>query len=346
MKGKHPTSNIEQPTSNGGAGGRLSAIGCWLFDVRCWMLFFSISVCLSAFGATNAAAITEVSVPPTVPSENPREFYNAGTEKLRAGKLSDAEMLLESSLTKQDERVQPAALFNLGHVRFAQGNEELKKSPDGTTKRSRATTEAGAGAIQKAADALAGNDVQQMVEAYFAGRGVRKEMRAATAAVQRAMEAHGKTLLKWRRALSDFKSAAELNPVDTNAVRNAEIVEQAIAKLVDSMREMQQSAASLGGKRSELNGLLKQLKGRIPAPNAPPGAAGEEDDEDKDGEGLPPEALSGLQESTTGGGREMELKISPEEAGQLLNGIQPDGKLLPMGQGESGKPKDRPRRIW
>jgi transposase-like protein len=346
MKGKHPTSNIEQPTSNGGAGGRLSAIGCWLFDVRCWMLFFSISVCLSAFGATNAAAIPEVSVPPTVTSENPREFYNAGTEKLRAGKLSDAEMLLESSLTKQDERVQPAALFNLGHVRFAQGNEELKKSPDGTTKRSRATTEAGAGAIQKAADALAGNDVQQMVEAYFAGRGVRKEMRAATAAVQRAMEAHGKTLLKWRRALSDFKSAAELNPVDTNAVRNAEIVEQAIAKLVDSMREMQQSAASLGGKRSELNGLLKQLKGRIPAPNAPPGAAGEEDDEDKDGEGLPPEALSGLQESTTGGGREMELKISPEEAGQLLNGIQPDGKLLPMGQGESGKPKDRPRRIW
>ena len=346
MKGKHSTTNIQHRTPDGGVGGRLSAIGCWLFDVRSWMLFFSISVCLSAFGATNAAAIPEVSVPPTVTSENPREFYNAGTEKLRAGKLSDAEMLLESSLTKQDERVQPAALFNLGHVRFAQGNEELKKSPDGTTKRSRATTEAGAGAIQKAADALAGNDVQQMVEAYFAGRGVRKEMRAATAAVQRAMEAHGKTLLKWRRALSDFKSAAELNPVDTNAVRNAEIVEQAIAKLVDSMREMQQSAASLGGKRSELNGLLKQLKGRIPAPNAPPGAAGEEDDEDKDGEGLPPEALSGLQESTTGGGREMELKISPEEAGQLLNGIQPDGKLLPMGQGESGKPKDRPRRIW
>ena len=341
MRKKHPTSNIEQPTSNGGAGGRLSAIGCWL-------LIFFISVCPAAYGATNAAAIPEVSAPPTVTSENPRELYNAGTEKLRAGKLSDAETLLESSLTKQDERVQPAALFNLGHVRFAQGNEELKKTPAAaaTTKRNRAATEAGAGAVQKVAAALAGNDVQQMVEAYFAGRGVRKEMRAATAAVQRAMEAHGKTLLKWRRALSDFKSAAELNPADTNAVRNAEIVEQAIARLVDSMREMQQSAASLGGKRSELNGLLKQLKGRIPAPNAPPGAAGEEDDEDKDGEGLPPEALSGLQESTTGGGREMELKISPEEAGQLLNGIQPDGKLLPMGQGESGKPKDRPRRIW
>src|ERR1035437_2102078 len=98
MKEKHPTTNIQHRTPHGGVGERLSAIGCWLFDVRCWMLFFSISVCLSAFGATNAAAIPEVSAPPTVTSENPRELYNAGTEKLRAGKLSDAETLLESSL--------------------------------------------------------------------------------------------------------------------------------------------------------------------------------------------------------------------------------------------------------
>jgi hypothetical protein len=243
--------------------------------------------------------------------------------------------------------VQPAALFNLGHVRFAQGKEELKKPPSAAanTKRSQAAAEAGAGAIQKAADALAGNDVPQMVEAYLAGRGVRKEMRAATAAVQRALEAHGKTLLKWRRSLSDFKSAAELNPGDTNAVRNAEIVAQAIARLVDSMREMQQSAAGLGGRQAQLGDLLKQLKGRIPAPNAPPGAAGEDGEEDDGGDRPQPESLSGLQEhDDTGGG--LELELSPEKAGELLSGLQPDGKLLPMGQGEAGKPKDRSKRIW
>ncbi|MDD5141631.1 MAG: hypothetical protein PHY43_15390 [Verrucomicrobiales bacterium] len=280
-------------------------------------------------------------------AETARELYNAGTEKLRAEKLSNAETLLESSLSKQEERVQPAALFNLGHVRFAQGNEELKKSPSSATtaRRSQTAADAGADAIQKAANALAGNDVQQMVEAYFAGRGVRKEMRAATAAVQRAMEAHGKTLLKWRRALDDFKSAAELNPADTNAMQNAEIVEQAIARLVDSIREMQQSAAGLGGKQSRLGELLKQLKGRIPAPNAPPGTAGEEDDDGDGGDRPLPESLSGFQEpdNTSGG---LELKISPEKAGELLNGLQPDDKLLPMGQGETGKPKDRSRRIW
>jgi tetratricopeptide (TPR) repeat protein len=302
----------------------------------------------AAFGATGATSGSEDSVPPMVVDENPRELYNAGTEKLRAGKLSDAEDLLESSLAKQNERVQPAALFNLGHVRFAQGNEELKKTPDAaaTAGQTRTAAADGAGAIAKAKDALATNDVQQMVEAYLAGRGMRKEMRAATEAVQHAMEADGKTLLKWRRSLGDFRSAAELNPADTNAVRNAEIVEQAIARLVDSLREMQQAAGNLAGKQSELNGLLKQLKGLIPAPNAPPGAAGEDGDEGEDGDRPLPESLSGLTESTSGGGQEMEVKISPEEAGQLLNTIQPDGKELPMGQGEPGTPKNRSGRIW
>ena len=350
MRGKHPTSNIQHPTPNARAGGRPPANGRWMLDVGCWMFLFLISLCPVALGSTNDATNGDNSIsPPRVVQETGRGFYNAGTEKLRAGKWSDAETLLESSLAKQNERVQPAALFNLGHVRFAQGNEELKKSPDGatTSKRSQVANEAGAGAIQKAADALASNDVQQMVEAYFAGRGVRKEMRAATEAVQRAMEAHGKTLSKWRRSLSDFKSAAELNPTDTNAVHNAEIVAQAIAKLVDSMKQMQQSAAGLNGKKSELGELLKQLKGRIPAPNAPPGAAGEEDEEGDGGERPMPESLSGLQEhDDTGGGQEMELKISPEKAGELLSGLQPDGKPLPMGQGEAGKPKDRSKRIW
>ena len=308
------------------------------------IFFAAIFSGIKALGADGAAA-SENPAPAIVANENPRELYNAGTEKLRAGKLGDAETLLESSLAKQDLRVQPAALFNLGHVRFAQGNEELKKSPDAGRQTKSATSD-GVSAIQKASDALASNDLLRMVDAYISGRGVRKEMRAATEAVQHAMDADGKTLLKWRRALGDFRSAAELNPADTNAVRNAEIVEIAIAKLVDSLREMQQEAGNLGGKQAELNGLLQQLKGKIPAPNAPPGVAGEEDDKGGDGDNPLPESLSGLTESTGGGGQEMDLKISPEEAGQLMNRIQPDGKQLPMGQGDPGKPGNRSGRIW
>lgn len=302
-----------------------------------------------AIGAPNNTtnADSSVSLPPQI--ETARGFYNAGTEKLRAGKLDDAEALLESSLQKQDERVQPAALFNLGHVRFAQGVEELKKSPDGAAKQGQFAAEDGAGAIQRATDALASDEVQQMVEAYIAGRGARREMREASKAVQRALAAHGKTLAKWRRALSDFQSAAELNPADTNAAHNAQVVEQAIARLVDSLREMQQVAMNLGDKQMKLNGLLKKLKGKIPAPNMPPGASGGKDDDDEgdDGKKPSPESLSGQKESDKGGGgQEMELKISPEQAGQLMDSLLPGAKQLPMGSGEPGQPQNRNGRIW
>jgi hypothetical protein len=322
-----------------------------MLNVEYWMFVLCLSLCPVALGSTNDATTTDKFVsPPPGAHGTAREFFNAGTERLLAGKWDDAEELLGSSLARQDERVQPVALFNLGHARFAQGVAELKKSPGGaaTIKRGVDAAAGGADAIQRAAAALAGDDVPQMVDAYLAGRGARKEMREATKAVLRAMETYGKTLTKWRRALNDFKSAAELNPADTNAMRNAETVEQAIAKLVDSLHEMQQVATKLGGKKSELDKLMKQLKGKIPAPDMPPGASGGDEEEEGDDGKLPsPESLAGLEETDKGGGgQEMGFKISPELAGQLMNSLQPDGKQLPMGQGEPGMPKNHSGRTW
>lgn len=342
MRRKHPTSR-----------GRVAAAACFLgssaFVVRCSLLFLCFSLCPAGFGATTDSTNADVSLsPPPVVQDTARGLYNAGTAKLLAGKWHEAESQLAASLAKQDERLQPAALFNLGYVRFAQGSEELQKAPPSgaVSQRARAAAVVGGDAIQKAKDALASNDVQQMVQAYVFGRGVRKEMRAAATAVQRAMEVYGKTLAKWRRSLGDFQSAAELNPADTNAAHNAEFVAQAIAKLVDSLREMQQAAAGLNGELPELTGLLSQLKGRIPAANAPPGDSGDDGEEGEDGKGPLPESLTGLQESPTDGGKEPGLKISPEAAAQLLNGIQSGGKQLPMGQGEADKSQDRSGRIW
>ena len=310
----------------------------------------------TTFGATTEATNAAASLPtPAGVLETARGFYNAGTQKFRAGKLGEAETLLLSSVSKQDEPLQPLALYNLGHVRFAQGVEELKKSPaaKAAADRSRAASATGAGAIQQAESALAGNDIQPMVDAYLAGRGARKELRAASEAVRRAMTAHGRTLLKWRRALSDFRSAAELHPADTNASHNAEVVAREIARLVDSLREMQQMAKPMAGASGRLNELLQQLKGRIPAANMPPGAPGGDKDEGedgkdgkKDGDGTTVESLTGMKEGETEGGKEMGRTLSSDEAARLLDGLQPDGKLLPMGQGDPGKPRDRARKTW
>jgi len=320
---------------------------CQTRTFQSWVFFCYLTLSFMSWGATPEAD-TVISPAPAPMPLTARGLYNAGSRQLQAGKLGDAEALLESSLDQQEDLVQPAALFNLGHVRFAQGAEALKKSPSGVAPQSRRVTEAGDEGIQKATEALASNDVAQMVAAYWTGRGARQEMRAATDAVRRAMEAHGKTLAKWRQSLNDFRSAAELRPLDTNAVRNAEIVAQAIARLVDSMREMQQSAAGLSGRQTELKGLLAQLKGRIPAPSSTPGAQGEDGEDGEGGDQPLPESLSGLEERNGSGGG-LELNLSPEKAGELLNTLQADGKPLPLGQdgkSEMGKPRDRSQRVW
>jgi hypothetical protein len=196
-------------------------------------------------------------------------------------------------------------------------------------------------AVRLADEALAGNDVPKMVAAYMRGRGARKEAKAATQAVQRALEAHGSTLNRWQRAEGDFKSTVELKRADTDAQHNAEVVDRCIAKLVDSLRELQQSAAAAGEKSKELGDKLSQLKGRIPAPDMPPGGAGD-DEEDEDN---PLGPKPGDKEGPSKDGKE--LALSPEQAGWLLDGFRLDGdRRLPMGQDGKAEPRDPKKPTW
>jgi tetratricopeptide (TPR) repeat protein len=285
-----------------------------------------------------SAARTEMTAPAT-----PREFYNAGTEQLRAGKLREAEAFLESAMASQQERLQVPALYNLGHVRFAQGIEVLKKSPPAgpTVARGQAATEQADDAIRKLDEALAGNDVEKLVAAYMRGRGARKELKAATEAVRRALTVHSAALARWQRASGDFKSVLELQSPDADSEHNAEVVDRCIAKLVDSLREMQQCANGMCDKKGPLGDKLKQCKGRIPGKDMPPGAAGD-DEEDED---FPFGPQPGQEEAASKEGQEMTL--SQEQAGWVLDGFKLDGeRRLPMGQGEQAQPKDRNRPTW
>jgi tetratricopeptide (TPR) repeat protein len=274
-----------------------------------------------------------------------RGFYNAGTQAFAAKNFTEAERLFQSSLAAQDERVQPLALFNLGWTRFAAGLELLKNGPDAgkVVAQGNAALAVGEHAIGTAEAALAENQLDKMIAAYLEGRGARRELREAEKAVQAAMEAYGKTLTRWRRAADDFKGAAELNPADTNAVRNAAAVEQSIAKLVDSLRQMQQMAGKIGGQKEQLGRLLTKLKGQIPAPDAPPGSRGDEDED----EPPQPDSLAGQKES---GGREGDsttMPLSPEQAGQILDGLGIDGgRPLPMTDKQGAKPKEKTGRNW
>lgn len=288
--------------------------------------------------ATNLPAASETAAPAT-----PREFFNAGTKQLRNGKLREAEAFLESALASQNAPLQPVALYNLGHVRFGQGLEEMKKGPAAkpTTARARTAAQQTDEAIRLADEALASNDVEKMVAAYMHGRGVRKEAKAATQAVKHALETHGAALSKWERASGDFKSTVELKSADADARHNAEVVDRCIAKLVDSLREMQQLAGAQGDKSRELGEKLSKLKGRIPAPDAPPGGAGD-DDEDEDN---PLGPKPGQKEGPSKDGKE-QMALSPEQAGWLLDGFRPGDHHLPMGQDGKAEPKNPNKPTW
>ena len=146
-----------------------------------------------------------------------RDFYNAGTKLMAEKKFTEAEQMFQSALSAQDERVQPAAIYNLGHARFDDGAELLKKGPDAQKVAARGSTASAAGtqAIRTGQTALVENDLSKMIAAYLEGRGARHALRDAEKAVQEALETDGNTLRKWRSAADDFKSAAELNPADT-----------------------------------------------------------------------------------------------------------------------------------
>jgi hypothetical protein len=288
------------------------------------------------------AAATPTAPEPALPS-TPREFFNAGTRELLAGKLREAEASLETVLASQNGRLQPPSLYNLGHVRFRLGIEELKKGPSAgpAGARGRETTRTADDFLRDADDALASDDVQKMVASYLRGRGTRRELKAAIQAVRHAMESQGAALSKWQRSSGDFKSTVELKGTDAEAQENADTVDRYIAKLVDSLREMQQLAAAMSGKGNELKEKLNQLKGKIPAPDMPPGGTGD-DDEDED---MPEGQKQGQKENAGKEGQEMTL--SPEQAGWLLNGFKLDSEhRLPMGQESTAEPRNKSGRTW
>ena len=321
-----------------GGQGRLRARWSALRQAKQRALLLGLLAPLCALAAATSTDGPEPPAPST-----PREFYNAGTQKLLQGKLREAEAFLESALASQVEALQPPTLFNLGDVRFRQGVEELKKGPSAgaAAAAARSAGHAADQAIEQADTALAGDDVMQLVDSYLQGRGARKELKAATAAVRRALEAHRATLTRWQRSADDFKSALELKRADSDAQYNAQVVDRWIAKLVDSLRQLQQCAGALGQKKSELDKKLKQLKGRIPAQDMPPGAAGD-DDEDED---QPFGPKPGQEEGPTKDGQEMHL--SAEQAGWLLDSFKLDSeRRLPMSGDQGALPIDRNRPTW
>jgi len=280
------------------------------------------------------------------PPETARELYNAGTKKLREGKLVEAQDLLRSAAGRNDESIVPSAVYNLGHARYEFGDQELKrmmgdpKSQQLTQRANRAARDAGE-ALQTARLALASGDTNALVEAYRRGAGARKEFRAAAKAVQEALAQFEKILTSWERASSDFRSVHELEPADTNASHNASLVDRRIAELIDMIRQ-QLAAMPMSGQGKngdqQLSGAMKQIRDKLPPGMLGPDPDGDNPDEDADDSPKP-----GSRKEPDRG----EQPISAEQAKKLLDSMQLDAqRKLFQDQQRRGKLPHRPGGDW
>jgi tetratricopeptide (TPR) repeat protein len=323
-------------------------LGLLIFRLLLLAVIWAMGLCETRLSAADSTLTNSSPVlSPTLSSTRlvtARDFYNEGTRLLRTGKLREAESSLQTAVASDDETVQPEALYNLAHARFQQGEQVLRDGPKTHELQTFGATALAAGdqALQtlNAASATDSNN-QIILAAYLRARGASKQLKSAIKAVQDALDEYGAILLRWERAAGDFRSAAELNPTDTQASFNAAVVDRQIADLVDQKSFMQLLSKNLMKKRQQVRDAMMQIQQRMPKGKIP----GDEEDDDDEPDPKDKEPKTGPQEAPDKEGQRMAMTW--EEAARLLQTLKLDSnRKLPIGTKQTERPQNRKGRDW
>jgi tetratricopeptide (TPR) repeat protein len=269
-----------------------------------------------------------------------RELYNDGVKKLGKGELRDAEMSLRRAAGGDAEAVQPLALYNLGHVRFRQGEETMKG--EGNRQQlldsSAAAVAVAEEAIRNGGRALESDAVQEIIAAYMDARAARKDLRFSRDETSRTMGLIGSALERWRRSVGDFHSSLELDASNGDAKINAEVVERKIEELLNFKRQLEQQSERVAQEREKIKEAMKKLRGKIPK-EMQRESDDEEDDDDPDEKKDP--QIGEKQQQRIGSDRE----VSPDMARWLKETMK--RRTMQLGtkqEGEGFKPTEEQRK--
>ena len=270
-----------------------------------------------------------------------RELYNDGVAKLGKGELRDAEMSLRKAAGAEVETVQPLALYNLGHVRFRQGEETLKGEGNrGQLLDSSAAAIAVAEeAIRGGARALENDALQEIIAAYLDARAARKDLRFSRDETSRTMGLIGSAMERWRRSVGDFHSALELDAANGDAKTNAEVVERKIAELLKFKKELEQKSEQVAEEREKIKEMMKKMRGKIPKEMQRESDDEEDDDEEEEKKEEPKPGEK--QQQRIGSDRE----VSPDMARWLKETMK--RRTMSLGtkqEGEGFKPTEEQRK--
>ena len=269
-----------------------------------------------------------------------RELYNEGVTRLAKGELRDAEMVLRKAAGADAEIVQPLALYNLGHVRFRQGEETMKG--EGNRQQlidsSAAAVNVAEEAIRSGARALEGDALQEIISAYMNARSAQKELRFSRDETSRTLGLIGSALERWRRSVGDFHSALELDAANADAKANAEFVERKIEELLKFKKQVEQQSEQVGEEREKVKDIKKKLRGKIPK-EMQRESDDEENDEDEE-ENKDPQ-IGQKQQQRIGSDRE----VSPDMARWLKETMK--RRTMSLGtkqEGEGFRPTEEQRK--
>ena len=279
--------------------------------------------------------------PALATQQGAREFYNEGVGKLGKGELRDAEMSLRKAAGSDLESVQPLALYNLGHVRFRQGEETLKGegSRQQLLDSSAAATALAEEAIRNAGRALESDELKEIIAAYMDARAARKELRFSRDETSRTLGLIGSALERWRRSVGDFHSALELDAANSDAKVNAEFVERKIEELLKFKKQVEQQNEKVGEEREKIKEAMKKMRGKIPKEMQRQSDDEEEDDDDEEKQDEPKPGEK--QQQRLGSDRE----VSPDMARWLKETMK--RRTMSLGtkqEGEGFKPTEEQRK--
>ena len=269
-----------------------------------------------------------------------RELFNEGVSRLGKGELRDAEMALRKAAGADVETVQPLALYNLGHVRFRQGEETLKG--EGNRQQlldsSAAAVAVAEEAIRSGGKALESDAVQEIIAAYMEARAARKELRFSRDETSRTMGLIGSALERWRRSVGDFHSALELDAANADAKINAAVVERKIEELLKFKKQMEEKSEQVAEEREKIKEMMKKMRGKIPKEMQR--ESDEEEDDDDEEEKKDPQ-VGEKQQQRIGSDRE----VSPDMARWLKETMK--RRTMSLGtkqEGEGFKPTEEQRK--
>ena len=295
---------------------------------------------MSRMNLRHFATLLFAAAPVLASQPGARELYNEGVSRLGKGELRDAEMALRKAAGADVETVQPLALYNLGHVRFRQGEETLKG--EGNRQQlldsSAAAVAVAEEVIRSGGKALESDAVQEIIAAYMEARAARKELRFSRDETSRTMGLIGSALERWRRSVGDFHSALELDAANADAKINAAVVERKIEELLKFKKQMEEKSEQVAEEREKIKEMMKKMRGKIPKEMQR--ESDEEEDDDDEEEKKDPQ-VGEKQQQRIGSDRE----VSPDMARWLKETMK--RRTMSLGtkqEGEGFKPTEEQRK--